>query len=176
MSLIYTYHIFFQTECENAMDIKTKRCSRTSSIKVECSEETSSVCVERRVTRRNLGKSKSSCKLFEISEESKSIKRNSKSKSCNLMKHQEPALNCAPNASASSVSKSSLWNRSSPKKSSRLPEGTKGTKVYSLRHSSLNPSKKIESSDVTGNPDLILNFCLLLNTFYNSALMGCIKK
>ncbi|KAF8764382.1 hypothetical protein HNY73_022458 [Argiope bruennichi] len=136
----------YKTECENVVDMKTKRSPRISSIKRECSEEISPTCLERRVTRRNLGKSKSSSKLLEMSEESKSIKRNSKSKSSNLKKYQESALNCSPNASASSGSKSSLWNKSSSKKSSRLSEGTK---VYSLRHSSQNPNKKIESTEIT---------------------------
>ncbi|CAL1286555.1 unnamed protein product [Larinioides sclopetarius] len=138
-----------KTECENVLDIKTKRSSRISSIKGECPEEISPVCLERRITRRNLGKSKSSSKLLEMSEGSKNIKRNSKSKSCNLKKHQESALNSTPSASTSSGSKSSLWNRNISKKSSRLPEVSKGTKVYSLRHSSQNPSKKIELSEVT---------------------------
>lgn len=132
----------------SVIDVKTKRRSRISTVKKENSNEMSSALSERRVTRRNVLKQNPSDKILELSEESKSIKRSSRSKTGKLKKTSDLVLNSSSDASQTPSSKSTI-NKSSLKKSSSLPENVKTTKVYSLRHTSQNVIKKSETAEIT---------------------------
>ncbi|GIY19846.1 hypothetical protein CEXT_63271 [Caerostris extrusa] len=119
------------------VDSKIKRSSRIS-IKREFSKR--NLILNRRITRRNFGKLKSSDNILEISEESKRIRRNSVNKFYNKRRSSESVTNSLSGVSA-------RLNKSS-RKSSSLPENRKSTKVYSLRHSSQKLNKKTESSEI----------------------------
>ncbi|GFV86303.1 BAH and coiled-coil domain-containing protein 1 [Trichonephila clavipes] len=133
----------------NVIDIKTKRRSRITTVKKEPSNETSSALSDRRITRRNVLRQKPSDKILEISEESKSIKRSSRSKTGKLKKALDSVLNSSSETSQAPSSKSTTISRTSFKKSSSLPENAKTTKVYSLRHTSQNSvTKKSETAEI----------------------------
>ncbi|GFU03689.1 BAH and coiled-coil domain-containing protein 1 [Nephila pilipes] len=132
----------------NVIDIKTKRRSRISSIKREPLNEMSTTLSNRRITRRNVGKQTLSDTILEISEESKCLKKNTRGKSYKLKKASDSILNSSSDTSQTLSSKSTI-NRNSSKKSCSLPENVKTTKVYSLRHTSQNVTKKSETAEIT---------------------------
>ncbi|KAG8178507.1 hypothetical protein JTE90_005402 [Oedothorax gibbosus] len=126
--------------CKKVMNSKSKRVSRFCSVKKETTTETEHS--SKRITRRSLGKSKTGDKILEISEHSKTIKRNSRSKVCKVRKVRESDTKDLPQVSDESTSKAA--GKEASKKSNSLPE-KKRRKVYSLRQSSQSGSRKTDS-------------------------------